>query len=116
MAQVPRWLKFPVAQVPRWLKFTVAQSVVVQVPKVRNPCTVPQGLGCVASRDPWGQIIRPIFKFRWFWAPLTNTSYTKPQYYPKYEIQVIEMFMVEDPLRKMNCLNGSSTKKTSCRP
>ena len=59
---------------------------------------VPRNPRCAAPQNPWGQILRPKFSsFGGFQAPPTKTSYTTPHYYPKYEIQVIENFLVEDP-------------------
>ena len=40
-----------------------------------------------------------MFKFRIFYAPPNKTSYTTPHYYPKYENQAIENFLVEDPFK-----------------
>ena len=35
-----------------------------------------------------------IFNFRWFLALLTETSFTTPNYYPKYEVWRQKIFVV----------------------
>ena len=59
---------------------------------------VPRNPRCAAPQNPWGQNLRPKFSsFGGFQALPTKTSNTTPHYYPKYEIQAIENFLVEDP-------------------
>ena len=67
---------------------------------LETPPDVPRNPRSAAPRNPWGQILRPKFSnFGGFQAPPTKTSYTTPHYYPKYEIQAIEIFLVEDPFK-----------------
>ena len=75
---------------------------------------VPRNPRSAAPRNPWGQILRPKFSsFGGFQAPPTKTSYTTPHYYPKYEIQAIEIFLVEDPFNSTPGVNQVSMQLVS---
>merc|ERR1712004_773057 len=46
----------------------------------------------VASSSQGTNFETKIFNFRWFLALPTETSFTTPHYYPKYEVWAIEIF------------------------
>ena len=59
----------------------------------RIHCGSPQGLMCGSPRGPREQTLRLKFSILGgFLALPTKTSFTKPHYYPKYEVWAIEIF------------------------
>ena len=66
----------------------------------------PQGLMCRSPRGPGEQTLRRKFSILGgFLALPTETSFTTPHYYSKYEVWAIEIFLWQDPF-KFNDLTG----------
>ena len=65
----------------------------------QGPCGLPRGLMCGSPRGPREQTLRPKFSNSdVFLALPTETSFTTPHYYPKYEVWAIEFFCGRIPL------------------
>ena len=47
----------------------------------------------VASRSKEKNFETKIFNSRWFFGPPTETSFTTPHYYPKYQVRATEFFL-----------------------
>ena len=64
----------------------------------------------VASRSQGTNFETKIFNFRCFLALPTETSFSTPHYYPKYEVWAIEIFLWQDPIN-LYCVTSTVQHK-----